>query len=95
MALLGTLWDVFRTRTIDGGASVLTTTFAHSLGTTPDVILPVLRSMNRQSVSPSLVAEGANASLATCGVLLPSIASPTAPLIIFDLYVCYVHSISR
>lgn len=95
MALLGTYWDIYRNRTIAGGNDVLVTTFAHSLGTTPDVSIPVLRSVQRASVSPQLVAEPANASLATVGVLLQSIASPSAPVTDFDLYLAYVHSIAR
>jgi len=93
MALLGTFWDVQRNRTIAGGNAPLTTTFAHSIGATPNLVLPVLRSMERMSSNTALIAEGGNASLATVGVLLPSIATSSAPVTDFDLYVVSVHSL--
>lgn len=95
MGLLGTFWDIYRNRTIAGGNAALTTTFAHSLGTTPDMVLPVLRSVERLSLAPSLTAEGGNASLATAGVLLQSLATMSAPVVDFDLYIVYVWSGAR
>ncbi len=93
MALLGTFWDVQRNRTIAGGNAPLTTTFVHSLGVAPHLVLPVLRSLERMSHTGALFAEGGNASLATLGVQLPSIATSSAPVTDFDLYVVTVHSI--
>lgn len=90
MALLGTLWDKLSARTLAGGPA--TTTYQHSLGATPDFALPILRSFDRQTVAPSLIAEGGNASLATVGVLLPSMANASAPTAIFDLFVVKVGS---
>ena len=95
MALLGVWFDVYRNRTIAGGNAALTTTFAHSLGTTPDLVLPLQRSVERLSFSPSLIGEGANASLATCGVLVQSLANMSVPIVDFDLVIAYVHSTIR
>ena len=95
MALLGTWWDVQRNRTINGGNDVLLTTFAHSVGTTPELRIAQLVSTQRASVCPQLVVDGANASLATIGVYLQSIATPSAPITVFDAYFAYIHSIVR
>lgn len=95
MALLGTLWDVQRNRTAAGATVGILLTYAHSLGTTPDLVLPVLRSVERLSLAPSLIAEGGNASLATAGVLFQSLASNSAPVVDFDLYVSFIWSGAR
>jgi len=99
MALLGTFWNVNRLSTFAGNAAPLTTTFPHSVavpgsaGLAPQLVLPQLRSMERQSNATQLFAEGANGSLATVGVQMPTIGSGSSPVTAFDLYVVFVHSL--
>lgn len=95
MALLSTFWDVLRTRTLDAAGAPLALTYAHSVGQAPDLILPVLKSVGRHSHTPALFCEGANASLATVGVMYPSVANASIPVVAFDLYVAYIYSTGR
>lgn len=100
MALLGTFFDVIRLRSLvgDAGGAVIVSGYVHSLGTTPDVVIPVVRSIERLASAPytQLFSEIGNASQATVGVLSTSnMLSASRGTIAFDIYVQYVHSIAR
>ncbi len=92
MGLLGTLWDKQSLKSLVGSS---TTTFNHSVGAAPDLVLANLRSMANCSVGGHLFVEGANASLATVGLQQPSAGAAAAPAIAFDLFVIQVWSPAR
>ena len=84
MSLLGTFIDRSAGISITAAGN---STLAHSLGTTPDAVLLQLRSQSVASLTP-LIAEGANASLASVG----QVGATTS---YFAAYVIYFHSITR
>ena len=101
MALLGTYWHKFIAQTFAvaaGGAlgGIQLTGLNHSLGTIPELVLPVPISIS--SVEPTsgwhgMFQYGGNASQATIGVLTGSVASyPTTQ---YDCHVAILHSFIR
>lgn len=97
MALLGTYID--RQSVSRAGDAFLGVTLGqtlnHSLATTPDTLLPVLRSAQavgiQQMIAP--IGLGGNASILTYGFVAGSGIS--CPTIMFDVYAIYWHSIVR
>lgn len=71
LALLGTRIDVNAGQTLTG---ITMSTYAHSLGTTPDLVLANLKSANTATAHGALVAIGGNASLNTVGLQGASVA---------------------
>lgn len=65
MALLGTFIDITRNISQTGAGAIQTV--GHSLGTQPDVVLVQVRSQASGSVA-LVLAQGANASLASVGI---------------------------
>ena len=97
MALLGTYVEkVTRSRAGDDLRGVtLAGTIVHSLSTTPDLVLPVLRSVEAVDsfAAISLLGLGGNGSIATFGFYVSSARS--CPTVMFDLYALIFHSIIR
>lgn len=91
MALLGTFIDRNANNTLTG---ITLTTFAHSLGTTPDVVWANLKSANTATAPGDLVAVGGNASLSTVGLQGATIAA-ASNLKFFDVYAQYFWSAIR
>ncbi len=95
MALLGYQWDKSAVQTMaynTGGANIggIYVNVAHSLGTTPDVVLPRLRSVQALAeldLAGPLTIDG-NASQSTVGIVCASVAS--FPVIAFDAVSIYV-----
>lgn len=82
MSILGTYIDRVAGNTLSG---VTLTTYPHSLGTNPDMVMPILKSANTATAPGALVAPGANASLSTVGLQAASVAAGSN-LAFFDIY---------
>ncbi len=99
MALLGTFWNAIGPVTaapVTGGAAIAAVAgYNHSLPTTPEVVVPVMRSLGVAANNgiPALIAQPGNASQVTVGYVLPSVASH--PTIAFDIYAAMIHSSVR
>lgn len=95
--LLGTFIDkTTRSRAGDDFKGVsLGLTQSHSLGTTPDTVMAVLRSVQEVGAQAPLqvLGLGGNASILTFGFAGASAAS--APTILYDLYAIYWMSMIR
>ena len=95
MALLGTFIDkTTRSRAGDDLKGVtLAATVVHSLSTTPQLVLPVMRSIEGVDsfAAMSLLGLGGNGSIATFGFYVSSARS--CPTVMFDLYALIFHSI--
>lgn len=91
MAIIGVYIDRTANATLSG---VTLTTYPHSLGTTPDMVLPVLKSANTATSAGSVIAIGGNASLSTVGLQAASI-SAGSNLVVMDIYSWFFHSIIR
>ena len=96
MALLGKYWDKISAATIVGsGGQQAYQTYQHSLGTTPDGAIPVVRSIAIASCVAVVGALGGNASIATGARFTPSLADSSSPTVSFDLFVVAVHSLVK
>lgn len=100
MALLGTFWQVIGPVTVapaTGGALVgaAYSNYQHSLPTTPEVVIPVARSIQAHSQnSPvNLMQVGGTPTYATVGVLVGSCVSH--PVVAMDIYAAMIHSSVR
>lgn len=101
MPLLGTYWHKFVTQTLAvaaGGAlgGIRLTGLNHSLGTIPELILPVPISITpllNHGGWHGMLAFGGNASQATIGVIGGSVAS--FPTTAYDCHVAILHSYIR
>ncbi len=97
MAIFGSFWDrALASRAGDGLRGVTLTTLAHSLpATNPEIIVPVMRSIEGigHQPNPSLLALRGNASLNTIGFAVPSTAS--CPTIEYEVVSAVLHSIIR
>ncbi|MFA6031270.1 MAG: hypothetical protein WC969_15580 [Elusimicrobiota bacterium] len=98
MALFGTFWQnlgPISVAPVTGGAALLGYAgYQHSLGTTAEVVLPVLRSAAAiVNGTPALLALPGNVSQATLGWALPSVASMVT--LAFDAYAAVIHSSVR
>jgi hypothetical protein len=91
MTILGSLIDKNASNTLTG---VTMTTFAHSLGTTPDLQLVNQRSAISATAAGNIAAIGANASLSTVGLQAASV-SLGSNLTFFDIWSFYFHSVIR
>lgn len=95
MAILGKLIDKTTvSREGDALKGVTLASLAHSLpATNPDIVLPVLRSVQEVGHQPAvqLLGLGGNASLATIGYAVGSTAS--CPTVMFDVYTAVIHSL--
>lgn len=98
MALLGTFWNVISAtiapNTGNAPAGVYGANF-HSLPTTPEVVIPVLRSVQVTQGNPpiNLLALGGNPTYATVGYVFGSCA--TTPTVAMNIYAAMVHSTIR
>lgn len=93
MALLGKRWNKITNITValaTGGAAagVHYAGVAHELGVVPDLVLPIVKSVSNPMQVGPVLAVGGNASQATYGVCLASVAS--APTICLDVHAVYV-----
>lgn len=91
MSILGTLADVVRGQSVAGGvfggATYLTVPHSLPPGTSPDVCIPVLLSVQGASAMPALGANRAGLSnLNSIGVFGPSAAAASFPTLAFDVY---------
>ena len=96
MSLLGQLISVnSASRAGDALTGVTFETRLHSLRTTPELVIPVLRSVQAIGINaiPQLAWVGANASAATIAIAVPSTAS--APVIMYDVASFYFHTIIK
>lgn len=91
MSIIGTFIDRNAGNTLTG---VTLSTYAHSLGTTPDMVMPILKSANTATAPGALVAPGGNASLSTVGLQAASVALGSN-LVAFDVYSWYFWSAIR
>lgn len=91
MSIIGAYIDRVAGATLTG---VTLTTYPHSLGTTPDMVLPVLKSANTATAPGALIAPGGNASLSTVGLQAASVALGSN-MANFDIYSWFFHSIIR
>ncbi len=88
MAILGVYIDRNAGRTLTG---VTLTTYPHSLGTTPSLVLTILKSSLTATAPADLYAVGGNASLSTVGLNAASV-SLGSNMDSFDVYAWYLHS---
>jgi hypothetical protein len=97
MALLGKFMDVVTGATFaagSGGGGTAYQTVQHSLGTTPDVVIPIPFSVGVGTLPrPSPFWAGANASIATIGLAASTLAGVEA--LAFTTLCWSVHSIIR
>jgi hypothetical protein len=98
MAILGTLIDkqTISRAAVTGAAGVTLATLSHSLpATNPEMVLPILRSIQDISIAPNvgLMGLGGNASLLTIGYAVGS--SATCGTLLADVYAQVFHSIIR
>lgn len=90
MGLLGTFIHNVAGNTLTAPTA---TTYNHSLGQQPDLVLPHVTSLAATSVYGEMTAYGANASLATVVAYAPSCGATAA--VAFDLWVIYFWSAIR
>lgn len=97
MAILGTLIDKTTiSRAGDALFGVTLATLSHSLpATNPEMVLPILRSVQGIGHQPgvALLGLGGNASISTIGYAVGSTAS--CPTLLADVYAQVFHSIIR
>lgn len=102
MALLGYQFHVIGPNTVASNTGSVApyaayAAYAHSVATTPDLVIPQLRSVaivgNGNAMAAPMLALGGNASQATVGYAMASQLSQA--IFAFDLYVAYIHSASR
>lgn len=96
MAILGTWIDrntVSHVGAAWGGATNVTT--PHSLGTSPDMVNVVLRSVQNATAPAQVGALRGNASLNTVQVFVGSVAGASAPTIEYDVFAWYFWSAIR
>ena len=97
MPILGTYVDrTLSTRVGDALVGVTMTTLAHSLATSPDAVIPVMRSIANvadTNPNPVLFALRGNGSLNTVGFAVPTTRS--APTIEFEVISYTYHSTMR
>lgn len=97
MALLGILIDKqTMSRAGDAVTGISLLTYSHSLpATNPEMLLPVVRSIQAVAVNlgPDVMGLGGNASISTVAFLAASAVS--VPTVMFDLYAMVFHSIIR
>jgi hypothetical protein len=111
MALLGKLIDKLTASFAQGTLAGATLgTFNHSLAmtgnpnlglgslaTTPDAVIPVLRSVANLTgqAAPALLGMGANGSLSTVGIVNSGPSAATLPANLFDIFTIVFHSVIR
>lgn len=97
MAILGTYVDrALSTRAGDNLVGVTLTTLAHSLATSPDAVIPVLRSVQDigdNNPNPKIMALRGNGSLNTIGFAVPTTRS--APTVEYEVVSFTFHSVVR
>ncbi len=96
MAILGTYIDKTTvSRAGDDLKGVTLATLAHAVGTSPELVLPILRSVQEVGHQPAVqvLGLGGNASIATIGYAVGSTAS--CPTVEFDVFAGFLHSTIR
>lgn len=103
MSILGNLVDIrTASRVGDDLAGLTLATFAHSLpATNPEVVIPVLRSIEDTAedggmlCNPAVFGLGGNASILTVGYHAGSVSAVSFGTIMFDLLAIVFHSAIR
>ena len=97
MAIFGTLFDrTLASRAGDALTGITLTTLAHSLpATNPEIMIPVMRSVQAIGFQPHVTLLGlrGNASLNTIGFVVASTAS--CPALEYEVVSAVLHSIVR